>query len=126
VIRFLLKGAASVSEEVLEDLLVSTNKFGETPLNLALKVAANDPTIELLLNPCHEAVLVKEKLHGNLPIHTAAMFGNSAHTIESLLKIWPQAIHEHNRDGDSPMDLAVKHDKCSHEVVHLLAIFEYK
>jgi hypothetical protein len=118
VIEMLLKGACGDE--------VQTNKFGDTPLNVALKAGADDGTVEILLVNNPDAVYMRERTSGNLPLHTVAMYGGSVHVTKDILEVWPEAIHEINQEGLTPKALAARHGKCSDEVLSLLDISEFE
>lgn len=110
-----------------EDLLRLTNKFGETALHLALKNHPNENLVTMLLQSSLADLLVhaKEKKHGNLPIHAAAMMGCSPTVMTQLLCLHPDSIFEKNADGKTPLDIAVESKHCPEEVVRLLEITEH-
>lgn len=111
-----------------DEILMKTNKYGETPLHLALKEkegrddSTQEELVQLLLRNHASAVLRVRDVGGNLPIHVAVMHGCSVHVAKDLLEIWLDAIHEVNEQDMTPMELAVKHGKCSDEVLRLLAL----
>jgi ankyrin repeat protein len=88
-----------VVERILQesgDALSLTNKHGETPLHIALaRTDAEDAdAIAILAGNDSSIARVKEKLHGNLPIHTAATHGCSVQVAKTLLEIHPSSILE--------------------------------
>jgi len=131
---------ASASIDVLEilikaeeEILLKTNKFGQTPLHLALERGAVgtpdafEATVEVLLHGCDrgkEAVRVRDTIHGNFPLHVAAKEGCTVRVAKSLLDTWPEAVHETNADGLTTMDLALEHGKCPGDVLCLFSISE--
>lgn len=115
-----------------ENLLLQTNKFGETALHLALWNAGDKQkdhgVITMLLQSSHNAYLAqsKEQRHGNLPIHIASMIGSTTMTtVQQLLDLHPDSIFEKNRAGKTPLDLAMEHRRGDEEVVRLLEISEH-
>lgn len=120
---------AGAPEKVIEllvkeapDVLLQVNKFGETPLHVALRCHSPDDVVEVLTKTCANAIHAHDKQHGNLPIHTAAMNGCTVRVAKDLLELWPEMIHETNGDGLTPMDLALRYEKCSEEIVRLFQI----
>jgi hypothetical protein len=119
VIEMLLKEA--------DDVLLLTNKHGETPLHIAL---ANQSTVDgdvmdILAGTNLSIARVKEKDNGNLPIHTAAIHGCSVAVAKMLLEIHPNSIHEKNDHFKTPLDLAMEHRHCSEDVVRLFTISDH-
>jgi ankyrin repeat protein len=124
VVQTMLRG------NIMENrLLLQTNKFGETALHLALLNAEEHDhgVITMLLQSSKNSFLVeaKEKRHGNLPIHIAAMRGCSATIVDQLLSLEPDSIFGKNRAGKTPLDLAIEYGHCREEVVRLLEISEH-
>lgn len=86
-----------------------TNKYGETPLHLALRTyPLDDETVELLLQADDEnqALMVADHRGGNLPIHLALMNNASLSIVVQLLTRFPHAVRVTNKDGQLPIDLA--------------------
>ena len=111
-----------------DNLLLHTNKFGETALHLALCHAENDHGVTtMLLESSKNAFLVqtKDKKQGNLPIHFAAMRGSYVIIVKQLLRLYPDSIFEKNGAGKTPLDLAVMYGRCKEEIVRLLEISEH-
>jgi ankyrin repeat protein len=109
------------------DLLLLTNKHGETPLHVALspRPSSNDEIVDLLLTETPnrlELTRIREKRHGNLPIHTAATHGCSVDLAKKLLRLHPNSIHEKNNEFKNPLDLAVACGRCSEKVLRLFEI----
>jgi ankyrin repeat protein len=98
------------------EIRMETNKYGETPLHLALKQLSHEATIQLLLR---EEALHMRDAHGRLPIHVLASKGGSVQVAKDLLELWPAQIQE-QVDGKTPLELAVQYGQCSPEVVRLL------
>jgi ankyrin repeat protein len=116
VIEMLIKDAG--------DVVLKTNKYGETPLHLALMY--HDSEVAQVLISCGpDALRIREKKHGNLPIHTAAAAGLSVNVAKCLIETWPASIHEKNADGLTPLDIAAKTTMCSEEVLRLLEISDH-
>lgn len=107
------------------DVLLLTNKLGETPLHLALQQTRNEDVVELLLRCEPKAIRVRDK-HGDLPIHVAARSGCSIHIGKDLLELWPESIHETNGSSLTPMVLAIQHGNCSDDVLRLLEITDHE
>jgi len=134
VLEMLVKAGSETSEE---SILLKRNKFGETPLHIALRARDRDEElgpkdremidemiVEMLLksSPDSSRIRCGKEKGGNLPIHLAAMYGCSVHVAKDLLETWPESIHEKNGDGLTPMELANRHGHCSNEVMRLFAI----
>jgi hypothetical protein len=119
VIEMILKEA--------DDVLLFTNKHGETPLHVALanKFIMGGDVMDILAGTNLSIARVKEKDHGNLPIHTAAIHGCSVAVAKKLLEIHPNSIHEKNDDFKTPLDLAMEHGRCSEDVVRLFTISDH-
>jgi hypothetical protein len=114
VVTLLLQGAP--------DMVLTTNKYGETPLHVALQRHASDDVIAVLVSAEKYALEFREHRHGNLPIHVAATVGCSMRVAKELLAVWPGAIHEKNQDNLTPLELALRHGRCSPDVLQVLAI----
>jgi len=113
VIEMLIKAA--------NDVLLKTNKYGETPLHLALSLGMSEDIVETLVASAPAALHIRDKKAGNLPIHTAAQSGCSLAVAKLLLKGYPQAVEEINDDKLKPLELAIhRHGNCSDEVLYLL------
>ena len=112
VLEMLIKGAAEV--------LLKTNKYGETPLHVALLSGAEDEQVELLIAQGKDAILAKDKAHLNLPIHVAATQGCSVCVAKALLEHNRASIHERNTDGKTALDLCLESKKCGEAVMNLL------
>lgn len=117
------------------DIMFRCNKFGETPLHVALKaqrhVETKDDVIDneskvLLLVRCGPKATRCTDKNRNLPLHVAAMSGCSANAAKELLKFFPEAIHETNSEGYTPMDVALQYRKCSEDVVRLFSIADFE
>lgn len=110
-----------------DHLLHLTNKFYETALHLALMRADDDCLITMLLQTTQNSLMVetREKRHGNLPIHVAAMYGCSETVARELLRLSPDSIFEKNFDGKTPLDLALENGHCKEEVVRLFELTEH-
>jgi ankyrin repeat protein len=104
-----------------EDLLLLTNKHGETPLHIARANPTNEDLVDLLTESYHsfEMMRMKEKQHGDLPVHVAATHGCSVAVAKTLLRIHPNSIHEKNKDSKAPLDLVLEQGHCSEQVVRL-------
>lgn len=112
VVEMLIKGA--------EDVLLKTNKYGETPLHVALLSGAEDEQAELLIAHGRDALFVKDKARQNLPIHVAATQGCSVRVAKALLERNLTLIYERNIDGKTALDLCMESKKCSEAVMQLL------
>jgi ankyrin repeat protein len=104
------------------EILLETNKFGETPLQLALKHHADDEMIKLMLNCEKRAIYMQDNIQGNTPIHTVALAGCSDHVAKLLLETWQDALQKTNAQGLTPLELAVSSRACSEGVVRLFEI----
>jgi ankyrin repeat protein len=108
------------------EVLTKTNKFGETPLHLALKKGSqNEPVVDFLLQSDTLATEARDD-KGNLPIHNAAAFGCLPNVAKSLIKLRPEVIHEVNKEGLTPMACAIQHNRCNKEVLELLSIKDFR
>ena len=114
VIELLIKGAP--------EYLLETNKFGETPLHVAIRRHASEDVIRVLLAHGKYALEFREDRYGNMPIHVAACVGCSVHVAKDILELWPSMIHQMNYYEKSPIDLAIEGGKCSPEVMELLCL----
>jgi ankyrin repeat protein len=115
IVEMLIKAAG-------DDMLMQTNKFGETPLMIALH--RKDPEEELVrvsISACPDAVRLFDK-KGNLPIHAAVTFGANVQIIKDLLEQWPEMISETNGEGVAALDLAVHSLRCSEQLLGLLTL----
>lgn len=119
------KAPADVIEmmvKVAPEILLETNKFGETPLHLALKNRADDDVIEVMLKVAPEATHMREKKHGNMPVHISAQVGCSVRAAKALLETWPESVHERNAEGMTPLELALVGGQCVDDVLRLFEI----
>lgn len=107
---------SNTGREVLE----FTNKFGQTPLMVALLSHADECIVRYLLSLYPDALHVPDN-NGNLPIHVAAKCGAGDRTFEILLESWPTSGTEVNGEGLKASDIAIRHGNCSDEVTNLLA-----
>lgn len=121
--------AAKANKTVVEmlmheapDVLRMTNKFGQTPLHVAIEVDADTEIVELLLNTREdlEALTMPDKVHGNLPLHLAAIHGCRDGVAVLLLTEYSAGVRVKNNDGKTPLDLAREYDHCSPDFIHLL------
>lgn len=106
-----------------DEILENTNKFGETPLHLALK-NGDDTTVELLL-ACNAKVAHMPDKKGNLPIHIAVASGCSVRVAKDLLELYAESIHVTNAEGMTPIQKAQQQGRLSEEVLRLLAITDH-
>lgn len=98
-----------------------TNKYGETPLHVALhRTPLDDETVELLLQADEEnqALKMAEDRGGNLPIHLALLNQASLSMVVQLLTRFPHAVRVANKDGLLPFDLA----KGNEELMDILMV----
>lgn len=108
------------------EVLAMTNKFGETPLHLALQHGpVGREAAELLLRHGPEAVRARDR-GGDLPLHHAACHGAAADVVRRVVEIWPEVIHEVNKEGLTPMACAIQHGHCDKEVLDLLSIKDFR
>ena len=121
-----VKSGASISVltmmvQAAKEVLLKTNKFGETPLHVALRAEVHDDAvIKLLIDDAGQALHMKDFLKGNFPAHVAATHGCSVCVAKRLFHHNPLALQEKNKDGMTPLDLALVTGKCSEEVLGLL------
>lgn len=122
------KHVLEVLIKAADDVLLMQNKFGETPLHIALareKCSAtpeSDEIMELLIQQCRNALHIKDKAHKNLPLHIAAINGCSVRVAKALLCEYMHSIHETNDNGKTALDLALESGKCDEDVLRLLEI----
>lgn len=116
VVEMLIKDA--------DDVLLMSNKYGETPLHLAL-MHHDSGVAQVLVGCAPDALRIREMKHGNLPVHTAAASGLSVNVAKCLIETWPESIHEKNSDGLKPLDIAAKTTNCSEDVLRLLEISDH-
>jgi ankyrin repeat protein len=109
------------------------NKFGETPLHVAIKQDAelseqlrstDDDVAEFVLGLLPPDVVRIRDARGNLPLHVAAAHGCSVHVAKGLLEAWPESIRERSGEPDepTPLALAIQRGKCDEPVLRLLFI----
>ena len=169
VIEMLVRGSnltkppsSSVS---ISNVLLLTNKYGETPLHIALMdnqssivatraldgafIDTDDKydLVDILLHgdrPCSSSLSgidagppstssglslavtrIKDKRHGNLPLHNAVQYGCSVSVAKMLLQHHPNAIHEKNHDMKTPLQIALEYNHCSDDVLRLLEISDH-
>eukprot|EP00978_Attheya_sp_CCMP212_P014973 scaffold38427_cov52-Attheya_sp.AAC.4 len=106
------------------DILVLVDKFGRTPLHVALENRKDGPMIDMLLltKDGRKATRMSTTQKENLPIHVATAAGCSVQVAKALLLIHPNAIHQENCDGQNPFEVAMTSGKCSPDVIRLLEI----
>lgn len=106
-----------------QDVLLLVNKFSDTPLHLALEQGdgAAEAAVQALLQHSPPAVAHMRNQRGELPLHVAVRAGCSERTVADLLRLWPASIRErYGVDSLTPVELAIRHGKCSDEVICLL------
>lgn len=118
-------GAVSVLTlmvQAAKEVLLKTNKFGETPLHVALRteVQRDDAVMELLMDDEGQALHMKDFSQGNFPVHVAATHGCSVGVAKMLFQHNPLSLQKKNKDGKTPLDLALATGKCSEKVLGLL------
>lgn len=90
------------------NVLLQTNKYGETPLHLALKNHSDDETIMLMIRLAPDAVSMVDKENGNTPLQTAVMEGCSLDILHCIVDSGPRGIKSfRNKDGLTAHELAV-------------------
>jgi len=119
------KSSKTVVEMIMRaapEVLRMTNKHGETPLHVAIAVDADTEIVELLLHNKEDlkALAMADKIHGNLPLHLAAIHGCRDGVAVLLLTEYPGAVKVKNADGKTPLDLAREYKHCSKDFLHLL------
>ena len=83
------------------------------------------PNVNVASSLAHAVTRIKEKRHGNLPLHNAAQFGCSVSVAKLLLQHYTNAIHEQNLDEKTPLQLALEYNHCSDDVLRLLEISDH-
>jgi hypothetical protein len=127
VIEMLIKAAP--------DVLSFTDKYDRTCLHLAVaggsttesfeevhcgqEVVRSLEILELLSSVDTKQVMRQDKAN-NLPLHTAIQGGCSVSCVEFLIRTYPQAVNVKNKDGMTPLDVALKFGNCSKDVLSLL------
>jgi uncharacterized protein YjfI (DUF2170 family) len=123
------KAALSTIELLIEEeesVLTKTNKFGETPLHVAISAHANEEVIKVLVGRIPAALQMHEKFHGNLPIHVAIVSHSPANIVKALLWAYPEAIQEPNNDHLTPGELAMRLDEETPEdILRLVEISDF-
>jgi ankyrin repeat protein len=121
--------ASKSSKAVVEMLMLAapevlqmTNKFGETPLHVSMAVNADTEIVELLLHNREDlgALAMADNVHGNLPLHLAAIHGCQDGVAILLLTEYPGASKVKNAVGKTPLDLARECNHSSSDFLHLL------
>ena len=105
--------------QAAEDVLLKTNKFGETPLHVALARNVEEDVIDLLVEHESQALRVTDT-NQNLPLHVAAAHGCSVRVAKTLLQQYPSSLQEKNRNGKTPFELALETGNSQAEVIRLL------
>jgi ankyrin repeat protein len=107
-----------------KEILVKTNKFGETPLHVALSSRASDAVIQFLLRLGPNALRIKDRTNGNLPIHVAAASKCSCFVAQMLVALMTEhcreLMTERNGAGLTPLEMAVQGDLL--DVIHIFSV----
>jgi hypothetical protein len=100
------------------------NKYGRLPLHRAAR-KGHLSTVQLLLQVFPEGSKVEDK-HGNLPIHWACDCltdtDELGQLVGQLADAYPEGLHHKNKEGSSPIDIAVT--RRNTRVVRSLALKE--
>jgi hypothetical protein len=91
---------------VKDDILKVIDDNGDLPLHQAIKLAAPEDAILVVLNLWIDAAKSKEK-NGYLPLHLAIKHSTSSQTIISIVKAWPEACKHVDKTGDLALHQAV-------------------
>jgi ankyrin repeat protein len=99
------------------EVLELTNKFGATPLHVAMTHRSADEVVDGLLqhDPWHRTLQLLTQ-DGDLPIHMAARVGCTRHVAQQLLDPCPEHVRARNGAGWTPTELAVQNGNCPEEV----------
>lgn len=119
--------ASGASKTVLEALILEaedvgqmTNKFGETPLHVAVsKRTKEDDVVDLVLTGCYGAACLPDKKNKNLPLHVAVMHGCSLYVAKRLLATFPMAAQQRNVNKKRALELAIA-ASCTEDVIAFL------
>ena len=85
-----------------------TDKSGATPLHVAIAHAVDELIIMRLLRVGGSKVLQKEDDRGMIPLHYAAAFVHSSHTVVAkMIELYPESIYHRTHNKDTPMHLLV-------------------
>lgn len=115
-------GAVRILYEKYPRAIVRTDReYGRLPLHYAAKQSTPD-VVKFLLDRFMDAARTADRESLDLPLHKAASRrdGASKRVVRRILKAWPQAIHEKNRKGQTPLQLAQESDVRDPAVLDLL------
>ena len=115
------------SPKVAKKAVVKGGGGATTTASLTTSATATKkpPNVNVSSSLAHAVTRIKEKRHGNLPLHTAAQYGCSVSVAKLLLQHYPNAIHEQNLDKKTPLQLALEYNHCSDDVLRLLEISDH-
>lgn len=108
-------------DECPEVILAEDGPQGCGSLSVALyHSSANDIVLALIaIKP--ESVKMVDRRHSNLPLHVACAKGASFEVIQSLVQLFPKALHHRNFHGQTPLDICQRHSSvCSDSVTDFL------
>jgi hypothetical protein len=90
-----------------------------TALATAIALDRDASVIELLLTTNPEAAQVCDR-HSNTPLHAAIsrVSKPSLQVVQLVYQAYPKALYEHNFQGETPLDAAVRSAGCSEEVLN--------
>ena len=106
-------------------LLRKQDKNGKTALSLAIQYQVSTNIINWIL-ATDETICKIPDLRLNLPIHDACKYGCDEDIVETLLLSNESDVNLNNRDGQTPLDIALRASKCSDEVIEVLKNIEQK
>ena len=88
-----------------------------TALATAIALDRDAKVIDLLLRINADAAQVCDR-QSNTPLHASIRVSKpSPEVVELVFRAYPKALYEHNFHGETPLDMAVRNNSCSEEVL---------